>query len=81
MDCMANGRARVLIPHGYLRPGKGKLHASGFKSGVVGGHLTDLKIWRTARSGMSQLQDFSWKHMEKSFHTMSCKAILKFPAL
>ena len=56
---MANGPARVLIPHGYLRPGKGKLHASGFKSGVVGGHLTDLKIWRTARSGMSQLQDFS----------------------
>ena len=35
-------RARVLIPHSYLHLVKGR-PASGFKSGVVGGHLTDLK--------------------------------------
>jgi hypothetical protein len=27
----------------------------GFKSGIVGGHLTDLKIWLTAMSGMIQM--------------------------
>ncbi len=38
--------ARLLIPHGYLHPGKKIRIHSGFKSGChrrVGGHLTDLK--------------------------------------
>jgi hypothetical protein len=26
----------------------------GFKNVVVGGHLTDLKIWQTARSGSNE---------------------------
>jgi hypothetical protein len=38
-----------------------RLFTHGFKSGVVGGRLTDLKIWWTARSGMIQLPRFQLK--------------------
>ena len=70
--------ARVLIRHRYLHPGKGRLLAVS-KVGLVGGHLTDLKIWRIPRSGMSQLLRFNLKGLKltKESFTMSCKAIFK----
>jgi hypothetical protein len=46
--CQGTNSARLFTP-------RKRKAASGFTSGLVSGHLTDLKIWRAARSGMSQL--------------------------
>jgi hypothetical protein len=56
----ASGRksgARVLILHDYLHLGKGRLMLAVSRL-LAGDHLTDLKIWRTARSEMSKLPRF-----------------------